>query len=260
MRAIFLGKNKPFVARGLRLTLEKGIEVAAVVTTDPQVAVLPHENVQEPARKRNIPVLSDSDLYEALAGSPPSQQAAAAVENIDLVLSFIYWKRILPPLIRLPRIGCVNFHPAPLPEFRGWGVYNFAILEAVDTWAVSAHFVDASFDTGDLIQVNRFPIDPEKETAYSLARKCQPHLLQLLEQVLDIAATGDSLSREKQGAGRYFSRETTEQHRVILPTDSLDTVKRKIRAFWYPPYDGALIEVAGGQFTLVDSNILEHLG
>ena len=42
----------------------------------------------------------------------------------------------------LGRIGCLNFHPAPLPDLRGVGGYNVAILEGMREWGVSCHFVD----------------------------------------------------------------------------------------------------------------------
>ena len=51
---------------------------------------------------------------------------------------------------------------------RGLGGFNVAILEDFAEWGVSAHFVDEEFDTGDLVRVDRFPIDRERETALSL--------------------------------------------------------------------------------------------
>ena len=42
---------------------------------------------------------------------------------------------------------------------------------------MSAHFVDEEFDTGDLVRVDRFPIDRERETALSLDIRSQERLL-----------------------------------------------------------------------------------
>ena len=38
-----------------------------------------------------------------------------------------------------------------------------------------------------------------------------------------------------------------------------DDIARKARAFWFPPYDGAFIEIGGQKYTLVDRTILESL-
>jgi methionyl-tRNA formyltransferase len=43
---------------------------------------------------------------------------------------------------------------------------------------------------------------------------------------------------------------------VVRPGDDLE---RKLRAFWYPPYRGAVIEVEGRRLTLVDDALLAEL-
>jgi methionyl-tRNA formyltransferase len=48
-------------------------------------------------------------------------------------------------------------------------------------------------------------------------------------------------------------REELESLRRVRPGDELD---RKLRAFWYPPHPGAVIEVEGRTLTLVDDRLL----
>jgi methionyl-tRNA formyltransferase len=184
---------------------------------------------------------SEDDLY----ADPPS--------NVDVVVSFLFWNLIREPLISLGKVGCLNFHPAPLPDFRGVGGYNLAVLEGLRSWGVSCHFVDEHFDTGDLVEVERFPIDHESETAFSLDLKSQEHLLGLFERVLGRALAGEELPRSPQGEGRYLSRAEFEELRVVRAGDDLP---RKLRAFWYPPWPGAVIEVDGRRLTLVDDALL----
>ncbi len=248
MRAVFMGKDKPLVVEGLDRVLRKGVEVSAVVALDARGMVA------EAARARGVEVVLESDVYEALeAGNCPG------LRNVDLVLSFVFSKRILKPLIELPSLGCVNFHPAPLPEFRGWGVYNFGIYEGVTEWGVSAHFVDASFDTGDLIRVIRFPMDPDTETVVSLGVKCRPHLLALLTDVIDMAFREGRLPRTPQGEGRYYSRADAEKLRKIAPDDTPEQIERKIRAFWNPPFPGATVEMDGRTYTVINDAILKQI-
>ncbi len=38
-----------------------------------------------------------------------------------------------------------------------------------------------------------------------------------------------------------------------------DILDSKIRAFWFPPYDGAFIEVNGKKYTLIDREILASI-
>ena len=174
------------------------------------------------------------------------------------MVSFLFWKRIRRPLIELGSIGCLNFHPSPLPDIRGLGGYNVAILEALAEWGVSAHFVDENFDTGDVVRVDRFAIDPVSETALSLDITSQERLLSVFRDVVDQAAAGRDLSRTPQGEGRYVTREEFEDLRRVRPGDPPELTERRMRAFWYPPHDGATIETGGRTLTVVDRSLLEQ--
>ena len=208
----------------------------------------------------DLAVATDRALYDRLAGDPSAAPGVGALKDVDLVLSFLFWRRIRTPLIALPRIGCLNFHPAPLPDYRGLGGYNAAILDQAEEYGVSAHFVDEAFDTGDLIRVDRFPIDPERETAHSLEAKSQDRLLSLFRDVVGLALAGKPLPRAPQGSGRYIDRSEFEAMKRVHPDDPPGLVDRKIRAFWYPPYPGAKIEVGGRDYTLVSDALLADIG
>jgi methionyl-tRNA formyltransferase len=47
--------------------------------------------------------------------------------------------------------------------------------------------------------------------------------------------------------------------RVVSPGDAPELTARRVRAFWYPPYEGAVMEVEGERYTLVDGAILEEV-
>jgi methionyl-tRNA formyltransferase len=239
-----MAKSKRSAARALAWLVEQGCEVPAVVASEPDEWTLDEQRVDLVAQKYGLPLVSEAQLYE----SPPG--------DVDLVVSFLFWNRIREPLISLGRIGCLNLHPAPLPDLRGVGGYNVALLEGRSEWGVSCHFVEASIDTGDLVEVERFAIDPSAETALSLDVLSQERLLGLFKRVAGCALAGEELPREPQGEGRYVSRAELEELRVVRPGDDLD---RKVRAFWYPPWPGAVIEVEGRRLTLVDDALLGEL-
>jgi methionyl-tRNA formyltransferase len=239
-----MGKSKRSVVRALDLVVERGADVIAVVAAEPDRFAREPQRLDLAARRYGLNVLTEDELHT----SPPG--------GVDLVLSFLYPRLIREPVLSLGRIGCLNFHPAPLPDFRGVGGYNVAILEALREWGVSCHFVDEHFDTGDLVAVDRFAIDPDAHTAFSLDLESGRRLVQLFGRVMDRALAGEELPRQPQGEGRYVSREDFEALRVVRPGDDLD---RKLRAFWYPPYPGAVIELEGRRVTLVDDELLAEI-
>lgn len=241
MRVVFMGKHKRSAVRALDWLVASDADVAAVVAPEPDDAAHEQQRLDLAAERHGLTLTGEAELY----ASPPG--------DVDVVISFLFWNLIRQPLISLGRVGALNFHPAPLPDFRGVGGYNVAILEGLERWGVSCHFVDEHFDTGDVVEVERFPIDRERETAFSLDLESQKHLLGLFERVMGILLDGRDLPRSPQGEGRYLSRAELEELRTVRPGDDLP---RKLRAFWYPPWPGAVVEVAGRRLTLVDEELL----
>lgn len=175
----------------------------------------------------------------------------------DLGISILYWRKLIDEFITIPSKGVINFHPAPLPDYKGTGGYNFAILDGCATWGVSAHYVDENIDTGPIIEVSRFPIDRERETCVSIESKTRKALRALIHRIITrVAIHGKELPRQPNVGGRYITRREMEAAKRILPGDD---VGRKVRAFWFPPYDGAYIEIDGQCFTLVSREILSTL-
>jgi methionyl-tRNA formyltransferase len=244
VRALFLGKHKRSAARALDWLVEQGVDVPAVVAAEPDDWTHPEQRLDLVAERHGLRLASDRELYEE------------PLDDVDLAISFLFWKRIEAPLIERPRIGCLNFHPAPLPDMRGVGGYNVAILEGRPDWGVSCHFVDRDFDTGDLVAVDRFDYDPETATAFSLDLESQQRLLCVFQDVIGRVLAGEELPREPQGDGRYVSRAELEALRQLRPGDDVD---RKLRAFWYPPWPGATIEMDGRELTLVDDRLMKQV-
>jgi methionyl-tRNA formyltransferase len=247
VRVVFLAKHKRSAARALELLIERGCDVAAVVAGSPDEYAVEAQRVDLVAERHGVRLASESELYDQSLG------------EVDLVVSFLYPTLIRPALIELPRLACLNFHPAPLPDLRGLGGFNVAILEGRTEYGVSVHHVAETFDTGDIVEVERFPIDPDLETAWSLDLKCQEHLLGLFRSVIGRLLAGEELPRRPQGEGRYVTREEFESLRVVRAGDPPEETARRIRAFWYPPFEGAVLELDGRRYTLLDDRLLDEL-
>lgn len=241
INVLFMGR-KPIAAQALAWLIEQpGVRVAAVIT-DSHLSISP---TREVAIANGIAVVDRESM---------ERHVTAGQLKVDLALSVLYWQKIRAPLLGACPRGVINFHPAPLPGYKGTAGYNLAILEGLDHWAVSAHYVDAEIDTGPLIEVSPFPLDVDHETALSLERKAQPELLAQFKRVTGRALTAVTpLPATPNVGGRYISRLEMEAMKELRPGDD---VLRKIRAFWFPPYDGAWVEVGGVRCTLVSSEIL----
>lgn len=242
MRILFMGR-KPAGAAALEWTLGQGHEVVGVLTD----SHLEGSATAAVAERHGVPLFTYETASEALR---------AGEMTFDLGVSFVYWRILKSDLLMHPPLGIINFHPAPLPEYKGTGGYNLAILNALDTWAVTAHYMDAGIDTGGIIEVAEFAIDRDRETARTLEATSMAKLLELYRRTVARVTCEQRLATRPNVGGRYVSRSEMEAMKQIVPGDDVD---RKIRAFWFPPYRGAWIEVEGRPFTLVNEAILESL-
>ncbi len=248
MKMIYMGRKKQSVDL-LKWTLDQGIEVTAVCTDDQ----FDNSPTAAYARQQGFPILSMEEAEEYVTSHPG---------QIDLIVSYLYWRRIRKPLIEGANFGCINFHPAILPDWKGCAGYNIAILKKLEQWGVSAHYVDETIDTGKLIEVDLFDFDYTAATAQSLEKLTQEKLMDLYKKViLKVKEKGRLETLDIDNSkGTYISRKQMNEMKKItredLESGDLDV---KIRAFWFPPYDGAYIERNGKRFTLVDKTILNSL-
>jgi len=258
VRVIFCGR-KTYAADALRYIVGKlGWEVALVITSN-EPLWMPSPWLSEYAQKLHIPVATLSEANNHITRNF-MVESGFYLKGVDLLISYLFSPKIVEPLLSLPKMGCINFHPAPLPEFAGFGGYNYAILEESEWYGCSAHFMDESIDTGDIIKVRRIALDSNNETAFSLERRTQAEMLLLFREICDIIDRGDKLPRVKQHRVHLIKRGEFEKAREIRPEDNIEVVDRKIRAFWYPPYPGAVYKINGKTYTLVSDDILYSLG
>lgn len=248
MKIIFMGRKK-YAAEMLEWTFNLGIEIK-FVCTDSQFSNSPTKNMAE---KLKIPVVSMEDAERYVQDNP---------DEIDLVVSYLYWRKIKKPLIDKPRYGCINFHPAILPDWRGTAGYNVAILNKLSEWGATAHYVDEEIDTGSIIKVYKFNFDYRIETAYSLEEKTQKIQMELYKStILDVIEKGrlDCIPQKREN-GVYISRQQMiDMMKIDIDNIENEDLDLKIRAFWFPPYDGAGFEINGKYYTLVNKDILKSL-
>lgn len=251
-KVIFLGR-KPGASRALEYLSNRGVQTALVVAPREENY---RPTLKETAESHGIALThEDADLYEMI------QNKDQAVADVDLVISYLHWKKILQPLFTLPKYGCINFHPAPLPDYKSRAGYNTAILEKKAEFGVSVHFIDSeTFDSGPIIQVRRFPIDSDMENALSLERKTQEKLLDLFKETMEMFLNGRRIETTQNNGGLYLTSKQLEDLKEIdVEKDSTEQIDRKIRAFFFPPYTGAKVKIRGREYTLVNDSVMKYV-
>ncbi len=130
-----------------------------------------------------IPVAGSEDVNDA------ATLALIRSWQPDLVISVYLNQLIKRDLIRLPRLGCLNIHPALLPRNRGLFPYFWAMANGDAQSGVTLHWVDEKFDTGDFLLQEVVPIEPG-DTMTSLQYKSAQVGAEMLVRGVDLIEGG----------------------------------------------------------------------
>lgn len=177
----------------------------------------------------------------------------------DVIISNLYSRKIENHILKIADKIAMNIHPAPLPEYRGVFGYNFAILNGDTEYGVTAHKLSEKFDRGDIIEVERFTYNCGNGWLDELVPMAEEHMYHLLTKVMTKIINDENLTLTKQGNGNYYSLSDFENAKRISLNDNKLDIDKKIRAFWYPPYEGAFIEMNGQKYSLVNDDVLHHM-
>jgi methionyl-tRNA formyltransferase len=230
--AILLG-SKPASVVALLLLLKQGWAVKEVVASPGQASWLPTPSLYEVANRLGIRTLA--------------KQAQLESTGVDLVISYMCRSLVKKNTLDRGRYA-LNFHAGPLPEFGGWAFYNVAILEDSPEYGCTCHIMDEGFDTGPLVKVRRFAINPREETALSLEKKAQTEMILLFREVISAYEVTGKISSVDQDPERmrYLNAEQFAKMKQIPMDATPEEVDRIARAFWYPPYEIAYYLLPNG--------------
>lgn len=193
MKLVFMGT--PNIAKTcLEKICDTGHNVIAVYTKPDtpknrgmKMAMSP---VKEYALSKDIPV------YQ-----PQSFRDEAVVEELrqlqpDLIVAVAYGKILPQNVLDLPSHGCINMHASILPELRGAGPVQWSILNHCKETGITAMYMSAGMDEGDMIEIRKTPIDP-METGAELMDRLAVIAAQLACDTIDSIANG-TVTRTQQ--------------------------------------------------------------
>ena len=149
--------------------------------------------------------------------------------NVDaaVVCSFNY--KIPKILLESVKDGFINDHPSMLPKYRGGNPYSRVIMNGETETGVTIHFMDESFDTGDIIAQKPYHIH-SKATMGTIFNELNVIGIELLLQVLR-AYENQPLPRIKQPVGDFVSgKGLSERELFINYNNTAEAIERFVRA------------------------------
>lgn len=227
MRVVFFG-SPAFAVPSLSALLDAGIAVPLVVTQP-----------DRPVGRRSEPVptaVAARAAASGLAVEKPERvrDNAALFSRLESAapdaIAVVAYGRILPtPVLRLPRLGCVNVHASLLPKYRGASPIQAALLAGDPETGVVTMRVDEELDAGPLYLERRVAIGP-RETAGSLSERLSALGGDLLVQTIRGLEEGSVAPRPQRGEPSYCKPIRREDAEADWTQDS-GALERRLRAF-----------------------------
>jgi methionyl-tRNA formyltransferase len=247
MNLIFAGTPE-FARVALERLLAAGFRVPLVLTQPDRPAgrgmKLQPSPVKQLALEQQITVAQPRSLR--LDGKYPDDARAArdAIEaaQADAMVVAAYGLILPQWVLDTPRLGCLNIHASLLPRWRGAAPIHRAIEAGDAQTGVTIMQMDAGLDTGDMLLIERLPIQAQ-DTTGSLHDRLATLGGRLIVEALEIAACG-GLKAEKQPAeGVTYAHKIETAEAAIDWTAPAETLARRVRAF--NPFPGAATALAG---------------
>ena len=160
--------------------------------------------------------------------------------NADLGVVASFNKKLPKELLQLTKDGFINLHPSKLPHYRGANPYSHVIINGEEESAITLHYMDENFDTGDIISQYCFSLDLN-ETMGTLFYRTNLMCASMLYEALDYYETHEFPRKPQPTDGEYIKAEalTFEKKNIFIDWNkSAEEIERFIRAL--NPYIGAL--------------------
>jgi methionyl-tRNA formyltransferase len=175
--------------------------------------------------------------------------------DLDALVVAAYGQILSERLLGAAARGGINLHGSILPKYRGAAPIQRAILAGDTETGITLMQMDRGMDTGDIIAIERLPIEPDEtagelqerlaDLAASMARDWMPRIVQ------------DEYPRVKQNKAEATYAPKVEKTEARLdPTMSAEEAYRRFRAF--TPAPGAFLETLYGTIRLSEVRLRQE--
>ncbi len=240
LRIFFAGQGK--VAEAYYTSLSRysdEITVAGVLTNRSRSHWWRSARIWERASLDSISTYS----YEDSTRRNQESALAAHASECDVLLAVQHpW--ILPEEV-LGRYanGALNLHTAPLPRYAGYNGYVHAVLDEVREFGATLHLMTPAVDRGDIIFADTFDVG-SSPTAFYLYLEVIARADVTVDRLVDYLRSDLGPSQEVRVEDfRFFHRSSLDGLRRIPLGADIEVVDRMARAFAFPPFEPAYIQV-----------------
>ena len=145
------------------------------------------------------------------------------IQESEVVISVKYDKIFGKEITQAKK--CFNFHPAPLPKYKGVGLASWLLINEEEKGGVSLHQINEGIDTGPIIEVREFLISDE-DSAKSIVIKSEKMILKMFQDWYNNLLRGDFPSTpQNPKEGKQYTKKDLQKAKDLT---------NYIKAFYFP--------------------------
>lgn len=252
MRVVFMG-TPAFAATCLSRISDGEFDIVGVYTKidtpKNRGMKLAVSEVKATALEKGYPVyqpvtFKDDAVYEELKALQP-----------DVIVAVAYGKILPQRVLDIPKFGCINIHGSILPALRGAAPVQWAVLNGLAETGVTAMYMSAGMDEGDIIEIRRTPLNPA-ETAGELMDRLALIGADLLYDTLSAIKQNGRVQATPQDPdlATYAPMLTKD----LSPIDWTKTAKQIVcQVHGLDPWPAATAEIGGTHFKIFGAEASE---
>lgn len=151
-------------------------------------------------------------------GNPRNNKSSSFVsnKNIDILISINYLFIINNNLINHPKILAFNIHGSLLPKYRGRTPHVWAIINGEKKTGITAHVIDNTCDTGDIIYQEEIIIKKSYIGADILKIFELRYPKITLKVLRDISKNSINRLKQNEKKASYFPKRSPEDGKINL--------------------------------------------
>jgi methionyl-tRNA formyltransferase len=239
MKIIFAG-TPPFAAVALEALIAVGYEITLVLTQPDRPSGRGMKPVASPikllALQHGLTLLQPATLKQ------PELHTHLHAADADMMVVAAYGLILPAPVLRIPRLGCLNIHASLLPRWRGAAPIQRAILAGDQETGITIMQMDQGLDTGAILLQRTVPIACD-DTAQTLHDKLALLGAQCIVEVVTNLRQGTLVAFPQKEDGATYAPKLEKDEAEISWRLSAEVVRRAVQAF--NPRPGAYARISG---------------
>lgn len=225
MRTIFFGT--PELAIPSLAAIAQDHDIRAVVCPPDRPQKRSKQPVPPPvkvwAEEHGIPVHQPEKLNDGAFEAWLREQAP------EICIVAAYGHILKQPILDLPPLGWLNFHPSLLPRWRGTSPIRTAILEGDEETGVSIMRLVLDMDAGDILLQQRTPIGPGESAAELRGRLAQMGA-PLMAEAMRLVGSGEAVFTPQDPSQMTLSKRFEKAHGQIRWAKPARAIHNQVRA------------------------------